>query len=155
MKVIDLFAGCGGMSTGFLKNGYSIELAIEIDSEIAETYKLNHQNTNVIVEDINNIDDCMLENYKDVDVIIGGPPCQGFSMAGSRIRNNFIDDPRNYLFKGYFNIVKTIKPKYFVMENVPGLLTMHKGGILREIIKFFSSDEELFGDKYYICSSTV
>lgn len=150
MKVIDLFAGCGGMSLGFMNNGYDIKLAVEIDSNIAETYKLNHKDTDVIIDDINNIDDSMLLKYKDIDVIIGGPPCQGFSMAGNRIRQGFIDDPRNYLFKGYFNVVKNIKPKFFVMENVPGLLTMQEGKVFKEICKIFSNEDMLGGDRYYL-----
>lgn len=150
MKVIDLFAGCGGMSEGFLENNYEVQMAIEIDKNIAKTYALNHPNTDLKIKDINDITEKELSPYKDVDVIIGGPPCQGFSMAGARIRNGFIDDPRNYLFKGYFNILKTIKPKYFILENVTGLLTIHNGGILKEIIKSFSNSQELGGDRYYL-----
>ena len=150
MNVIDLFAGCGGMSTGFSKNKYEIKLAVEINPQIAETYKINHKSTDIIVEDINNIDKLILQKYKNIDVIIGGPPCQGFSMAGSRIREGFIDDPRNYLFKGYFNIVKAVKPKFFVMENVPGLLTMQKGKVFDEISKIFSDKNQLNGDRYYL-----
>ncbi|MDU3176669.1 DNA cytosine methyltransferase [Anaerococcus sp.] len=150
MKAIDLFAGCGGMSAGFIENGFDIKLAVEINGEIAQSYKNNHIGTEVIVDDINNIDDKVLRNFRDTDVIIGGPPCQGFSMAGSRIREGFIDDPRNYLFKGYFNVVQKIKPKYFVMENVPGLLTMQNGAVFNEIKRIFSDDVLLDGDKYYV-----
>lgn len=150
MKIIDLFAGCGGMSLGFIKNGYDVKLAVEINGNIAETYKLNHKNVDVIVDDINNLDGSTLFKQRDIDVIIGGPPCQGFSMAGSRIRQGFIDDPRNYLFKGYFNVVKNVKPKFFVMENVPGLLTMQEGKVFKEISRIFSSEQMLDGDKYYL-----
>lgn len=150
MNVIDLFAGCGGMSLGFIKNGYDVKLAVEIDPNIAETYKLNHKNTDVIIDDINNLDSSRLQKYRDIDVIIGGPPCQGFSMAGNRIRQGFIDDPRNYLFKGYFNVVKKVKPKFFVMENVPGLLTMQEGKVFEEISRIFSNEKMLDGDKYYL-----
>ena len=89
-----------------------------------------------------------LSKNNQADVIIGGPPCQGFSMAGARIRNGFIDDPRNYLFKHYFNIVKIINPKIFVIENVKGLLTMKNGNILQEIKKIFE-DPDNFNDKPY------
>ena len=73
-------------------------------------------------------------------------------MAGARIRNGFVSDPRNYLFKHYFNIVKTVMPKVFVFENVKGILTMENGAIFEEIIKLFS-DTENFNGKKYICFS--
>lgn len=150
MKVIDLFAGCGGLSLGFMKDGYSVVKAVEFDSSIANTYKKNHPEVDVIVDDIRNIDNSRLFKDGDAEVIIGGPPCQGFSMAGARIRHGFIDDPRNYLFKHYFNVVKTVKPKVFVMENVKGMLNMQKGDIFREIIRIFSDPELLDGKPYNI-----
>jgi hypothetical protein len=81
---------------------------VEFDKMIAESYKRNHINTLMMAEDIKKLDNDNAFKYKDADIIIGGPPCQGFSMAGARIRNGFIDDPRNYLFKHYFNIVKIV-----------------------------------------------
>lgn len=150
MRVIDLFAGCGGLSLGFIKNGYEITTAVEFDSSIAETYKNNHEGVRVIVDDIKNIDTTGVFNKNDADVIIGGPPCQGFSMAGARIRNGFIDDPRNYLFKHYFNVVKNVKPKVFIMENVKGLLTMHNGGVFKEIVGLFTNSDLLDGRPYHI-----
>lgn len=148
MKIIDLFAGCGGLSLGFIKNGYTVDKAVEFDATIANTYKMNHPEVDVIVEDIRNIDCSSIFKRGDADVIIGGPPCQGFSMAGARIRHGFIDDPRNYLFKHYFNIVKTVKPKIFVMENVKGMLTMQNGKIFEEIMHVFSNSEMLDGEPY-------
>lgn len=148
MNVIDLFSGCGGLSLGFAEDGYNIKMAVEIDANIAETYKMNYPEADVIVDDIKNIDQSGMFKAKDADVIIGGPPCQGFSMAGARIRNGFIDDPRNYLFKHYFNVVKTVKPKAFVMENVKGMLTMQGGKIFEEILRIFSSPEMLDGSPY-------
>ena len=145
MKVIDLFAGCGGLSLGFIKCGYKVEKAVEFDVSIADTYKINHPKVDVIVDDIRNIDNSGVFRNGDADVIIGGPPCQGFSMAGARIRHGFIDDPRNYLFKHYFNVVKTAKPKVFVMENVKGMLTMQGGKIFKEIIEIFSNSKLLDG----------
>lgn len=150
MKVIDLFAGCGGLSLGFIKDGYTVEKAVEIDPMIANTYKMNHPEVDVIVDDIRNVDRSGIFKYGDADVIIGGPPCQGFSMAGARIRRGFIDDPRNYLFKHFFNVVKTVKPKVFVMENVKGMLTMQGGKIFEEIISIFSDPEMLEGEPYDI-----
>ena len=139
MKAIDLFAGCGGFSTGFIQAGFDITHAVEFDESIAQTYALNHPNTDLIVDDIKNVDNNNVLANKFADVIIGGSPCQGFSMAGARIRQNcqFIDDPRNYLFKHYLNIVKHIQPSVFVFENVKGIQTMNKGEIFKEIIDSF------------------
>lgn len=152
MNVIDLFSGVGGFSAGFEKAGYNIVLANEIDKDIAESYKKNHPNTIMINEDIKNLVP-KVEKYKGkVDVIIGGPPCQGFSMAGARIRTNntFLNDPRNYLFRNYFSIVQTIEPKYFVMENVPGMLSMKDGKIIEEIERIFSDENNFKNGRYYL-----
>lgn len=150
MKIIDLFAGCGGLSLGFIKDNHKIIEAVEFDPSIANTYKLNHPEVNVIVDDIKNIDKSEIFKFGDADLIIGGPPCQGFSMAGARIRNGFIDDPRNYLFKHYFNVVKTVKPKAFIMENVKGITTMQNGEIFKEILKIFTDSKLLDGEAYNI-----
>ena len=150
MDVIDLFSGCGGLSLGFEKAGYTIKKAVEFDPAIANTYKMNHPNVEMIVDDIRNIDTTGVFKGKDADIIIGGPPCQGFSMAGARIRQGFIDDPRNYLFKHYFNIVKTVKPKVFVMENVKGMKTMQKGKIFEEILNVFSDTDTMEETPYHL-----
>lgn len=150
LKVIDLFAGCGGFSVGFLQNGFEVIKAVEFDESIAETYKHNHPETKLIVDDIRNVDNNMFFQYNEADIIIGGPPCQGFSMAGARIRKGFIDDPRNQLFRHYFNIVKTVKPKTFILENVKGLLTMQNGKIFKEIINVFSDKSLLDGCQYFL-----
>ncbi len=155
MKIIDLFAGCGGLSIGFMQAGFEILKAVEFDEMIAQTYINNHPDVPVIIDDIRNIDVENVFELGDAEVIVGGPPCQGFSMAGARIRNGFIDDPRNYLFKHYFNIVKTVKPKVFVMENVKGIATMQNGAIFREIIKNFGDTELLDGDKYNIFHTVI
>lgn len=123
MKVIDLFAGCGGLSLGFEMAGFNIPLAIEKDEWASETYRKNHPSTKVITSDITQIVD--LENLiskKDlpIDGIIGGPPCQGFSLSGNRDKN----DPRNSLFMEFVRFVKYFMPKFFVMENVTGILSM-------------------------------
>ena len=150
MKIIDLFAGCGGLSLGFIQAGFSVEKAVEYDPVIANTYKRNHPEVDVIVDDIKNIDTSDMFAGTMADVIIGGPPCQGFSMAGARIRQGFIDDPRNYLFKHYFNVVKTVMPKVFVMENVKGISTMQGGKIFEEIKRIFQDPESLNGKPYRI-----
>lgn len=150
MNVIDLFAGAGGLSFGFIKEGFVVKKAVEFDPSIAYTYKKNHPDVDVIIDDIKNIDRTGIFSENDADVIIGGPPCQGFSMAGARIRSGFMNDSRNYLFKHYFNVVKTVKPKVFVMENVKGIQTMQNGEIFREILHIFSNKELLDGDSYNI-----
>ncbi len=150
MKVIDLFAGCGGFSTGFSQAGFKISKAVEFDSSIAKTYEINHNGTKVYVSDIGLIDNTDYFQEGESDIIIGGPPCQGFSMAGARIRGGFVDDPRNYLFKHYFNVVKIVKPKLFIIENVKGILTMAKGEIFSEIVNLFSDPVNFGGDKYYV-----
>lgn len=123
MKVIDLFAGCGGLSLGFEMAGFEIPLAIEKDEWASETYKKNHPSTKVLTKDITEITD--LENLIEeenlpIDGIIGGPPCQGFSLSGNRDKN----DPRNSLFMEFVRFVKFFEPKFFVMENVTGILSM-------------------------------
>lgn len=148
MKVIDLFAGCGGFSAGFLQAGFEIVAAVEYDKMIAQTYKNNHKETTLIVDDIKNIGNSNIFHEGMADIIIGGPPCQGFSMAGARIRDGFIDDPRNYLFKHYFNIVSKVRPKIFIMENVKGITTMQNGKIFNEIIALFQDLKLLDGHKY-------
>lgn len=149
-RVIDLFAGCGGLSLGFIKRGYLVKKAVEFDKSIANTYKMNHPEVDVIVDDIRNIDQTNLFQKGDADIIIGGPPCQGFSMAGARIREGFIGDPRNFLFKHYFNVVKAVQPQVFVMENVKGIMTMEDGKIFEEILRLFSNSELLDGCAYNI-----
>lgn len=105
---------------------------------------------NVIVDDITNVDTTGVFSRGDADVIIGGPPCQGFSMAGARIRHGFIDDPRNYLFKHYFNVVKAVQPKAFVMENVKGMKNMQGGQIFEEILRLFTDPGETDGCPYNV-----
>lgn len=150
IKVIDLFAGCGGFSCGFEKAGYDIISAVEFDKNIAKSYEINHPATKMIADDIKNVDNNNIFKKNDATVIIGGPPCQGFSMAGARIRKGFIDDPRNYLFKHYFNVVKIVRPKIFIIENVKGILTMKGGQIFNEIKKIFEDPNNFEGKPYKI-----
>lgn len=150
MRSIDLFSGAGGFSIGFKKAGFNTIKAVEFDKTIANTYKKNNSEVKMYINDIRNID---IENEfseNESDIIIGGPPCQGFSMAGSRIRKDFIDDERNYLFKYYFKIVQKVKPKMFIMENVKGILTMHSGKIIEEIEKLFNNPKNFDGNKYFL-----
>ena len=135
--VIDLFAGVGGLSLGFEMAGFEVALANEFDPSIAEAYKKNRPGTKMIVEDITKlpVDETFGPYEGKVTAVIGGPPCQGFSQKGSR---KSINDPRNFLFRYYFEVVKRVKPKYFVIENVPNLLTTEKGYFKDEIIELFS-----------------
>ena len=138
MIVGDLFAGVGGMSEGFkLAGGFDIAFAVEYDKEIAFAYKKNHTTTEVYDMDIREINVIDLhKKYPVIDVIIGGPPCQGFSQKGKRLN---IDDPRNYLFQQYVRFVEEFKPKYFVLENVPNIITTSNGYFKEQIISAFSS----------------
>ena len=138
MNIIDLFAGVGGLSLGFEMIGANVLLANEYDNSIAQSYIKNHLNSNMIICDITKLDipKTFEKIAPDVDIIIGGPPCQGFSQKGKR---KTINDERNFLFRYYFEVVKYIKPKYFLMENVPNLLTSENGLFKNEIIELFST----------------
>ena len=152
VRVIDLFAGCGGFSVGFEQAGYEITKAVEFDKAIAMSYSINHLNTIVYAEDIGTIVDNDHFNFNEAEVIIGGPPCQGFSMAGERIRDRkaFINDPRNYLFRHYVEVVNIVRPKVFVLENVKGILSKDNGAIFREVVDAFGNPKNFDGDKYYL-----
>lgn len=136
IRIIDLFSGVGGLSYGFIQAGCSVVLANEIDPDIAFAYCQNHPETKMINEDITKLDiDKVFKAYKgSIDVIVGGPPCQGFSQKGSR---KTIDDERNFLFRYYYNVVKYLRPRYFVMENVPNILTAENGVFKSEIYNLF------------------
>ena len=136
-RVIDLFAGVGGLSLGFEKKGFDVVLANEYDASIATSYIANHKNTKMIVGDITSLDleDTFGKLAGTIDVVIGGPPCQGFSQKGQR---KTINDERNYLFKYYVSVVELVNPKYFVMENVPNLLTAEGGYFRCEIEELFN-----------------
>ena len=124
LKVIDLFSGCGGFSKGFEDAGFEIVAANDIFKEAAETYKHNHPSTKFIFGDITKqeIKDEIISTAKELgcDGIIGGPPCQAYSTSGNRDPN----DPRGKLFEEYIEIVNKVKPSFFVMENVRGILSM-------------------------------
>lgn len=137
MKVIDLFSGVGGLSLGFQEVGFQVVFANEVDKEIAKSYCKNHPTVNMINEDITKLElKTTFRDYIDkVDIVIGGPPCQGFSQKGSR---NIYFDERNYLFRYFCEVVKYIKPKYFLIENVPNLLTAGNGVFKQEIYEIFN-----------------
>lgn len=137
-NAIDLFSGAGGLSYGFESAGFNILLGIDNDAKALETFELNHKGAKSICGDITEItyekDIKPLLNGKTIDVIIGGPPCQGMSLSGPRK----FDDPRNKLYLSYIRLVSEIQPKAFVIENVPGLVGLFGGQIKDSIISKFT-----------------
>ncbi len=138
-NVIDLFCGCGGFSKGFEQAGFNVCYGIDLWEDAIVTYKHNFPNAVAVNHDIsdvsgNDILSAIGLEAKAVDVIIGGPPCQGFSLSGKRL----IDDERNKLYKSFVRIVSQIKPKIFVMENVPGLVRLFDGMVAERVISDFS-----------------
>jgi|694.fasta_scaffold21472_4 DNA (cytosine-5)-methyltransferase 1 len=122
-RIVDFFCGAGGLSLGFLQAGFNIELANDHEDVCIETFKYNHPElpeNKIIQGDIKQIVD-HIEKYieNDIDVVVGGPPCQGFSSAN---KQRIIDDPRNELYKYFLKAIKQIVPKFVVMENVKGML---------------------------------
>lgn len=132
MKVLSLFSGCGGLDLGFEKAGFEIPVANEFDPTIWETFKLNHPKTKLIEGDIRKIKE---EDFPDeVDGIIGGPPCQSWSEAGS-LRG--IEDSRGKLFYEYIRILKSKRPKFFLAENVSGMLANRHSEAVKNILATF------------------
>ena len=126
--VLDIFCGAGGMSEGFIQSGFDVRFATDINESAKLTYMNRHEQlgyeTKFSCQDIKDFSkkkflETFLEGTK-IDFVCGGPPCQGFSLAGKRDKN----DPRNRLFRDYIRVIKNVKPKYFVMENVEGILSM-------------------------------
>lgn len=124
MSALSLFSGCGGFSLGFSAAGFHVKGYLELEDYLRKIYQLNFPDSLELGSDITKISTSSLENFKDrigvVDVIIGGPPCQGFSLSGKRL----IDDPRNVLFKHYLRFVDVFRPKLAVLENVRLLTSM-------------------------------
>src|SRR3989338_3217306 len=143
--VIDLFSGCGGFSLGFIQAGFEVVGFVEMWKPAIETYKLNHPGAKHLGFDITKIKNEELLEYEDkIDVIIGGPPCQGFSLCGKRN----IKDNRNILYKEYLRFVRIINPKTVVMENVKGLLSMKDSENERVINKIVN---DLINLGYSVC----
>ena len=137
-NVLDLFCGAGGLSYGFEQAGFRVVMGIDNDKKALETFAVNHFDSATICGDVTQI------SYKKdikplikdpIDVIVGGPPCQGFSLSGPR---NF-NDPRNKLYLSYIRLVKEIRPKAFVIENVPGLVSLFQGQVKDKIIASFNA----------------
>lgn len=154
-KYIDLFCGAGGLSLGFEKAGFSNIFAVEFNTEFAKTYKRNFPKNKIIVDDVRNISEAKISELvdrEDIDVIIGGPPCQGFSIAGN-IGRAFIDDERNRLFKEFVRFVSFVKPKMFVMENVAALSTHLKGKTIDTIVNAFEKASVGYNVKWQVLNS--
>lgn len=141
IKIVDLFAGVGGLSYGFAHDdNFEIIAANEILPNMAKAYSLNHPTVKMYNKDIKefSINDLIHDlgiNASDIDIVVGGPPCQAYSTVGKRL----LDDPRGKLFQEYYRILKELNPKLFVFENVKGLLSMKNGGLVNEIISLFES----------------
>lgn len=136
MKILDLFCGCGGLSYGFELEGYQVVAGIDAWDDALNTFKLNHKKSLAIEYDLANPDyESLRERIgSSIDLIIGGPPCQGFSISGHRNP----EDPRNKLYVGFVEAVNSFKPKAFLMENVPNLASMKNGEILKTVIGEFT-----------------
>ena len=135
-KVLDLFCGCGGLSSGFSNAGYEVLLGIDHWNDALTTFSHNHPGTHTLQADLQALapeDVSQQFNISDIDVIVGGPPCQGFSIAGKRI----IDDARNKLYKSFVRFVEYFSPNAFVMENVPNILSIGNGAVKEEIFSDF------------------
>lgn len=144
---IDLFSGCGGLTKGFSMAGIRSVFASDIDENAAKTFQRNFPDTPFLCKSITDISkeevDGLLNGHIP-DIIVGGPPCQGFSLANKR-RNKVADDPRNQLFYGFVKFINWYSPKVFVMENVKGLLSMKNGEVLETILDAFGNAGDFGG----------
>ena len=135
-NVLDLFCGCGGLSLGFEEAGYDVILGIDCWEDALATFKHNHKNSETLCADLAVLSARDVEKdigEKKVDVIVGGPPCQGFSIAGKRV----VEDARNELYKSFVRMVAHFRPQAFVMENVPNILSLGKGLVRDKILDDF------------------
>lgn len=138
-KILDLFSGAGGFSFGLeMNNNFQTLLANDFDETALQTFKLNHKHAQTILGDIKEAKIkkkiLILAKEKKINMIVGGPPCQGFSLKGKKAG---FDDFKNFLFLEYFEIVKAIKPKIFIIENVKGMISAEKGYFINEIRNIF------------------
>ncbi|WP_227764400.1 DNA cytosine methyltransferase [Zhaonella formicivorans] len=133
----DLFCGAGGLSEGLAQAGFQINFASDIHQTYTQTYKYNHPNTYVCTEDIRNLSNKQVLEFcqvkpGDLDLLAGGPPCQGFSI-NAPVRT--MEDERNHLFVHFLRVAETLKPKYILIENVPGIVSLEKGTVVKAIYK--------------------
>lgn len=132
MKIISLFSGAGGLDLGLILAGNKVIWANDIDKDAVATYRENI-GSHIICDDIKNI---KIEDLPDADVVVGGFPCQGFSLA-NRLRT--LEDDRNQLYRFFYNTIKAKQPKFFIAENVKGILSLGKGEAIKQIIEDFES----------------
>lgn len=133
---IDIFSGAGGLSLGAQWAGIQIKTAIENNYSAAKTYKRNHNNTNVICEDIRKLNALDFVNKEEpIFIIMGGPPCQGFSLSNTINRN--MENPKNFLFREFVRFVRDIRPEWFLFENVWGFAQMEHGHFETMVQKIF------------------
>lgn len=137
-NVIDLFSGAGGLSQGFLQANYNILAGIDYDEPALKTYQYNFPNAKALKEDLYKEQESLKNianaiNGKEIEVVIAGPPCQGFSLTGSRN----LEDTRNKLYLAVIHAVKYFQPKAFLIENVPGIATLYNGVIKQQILTSF------------------
>lgn len=133
---VDVFSGCGGLSNGLEQAGMKCLLGIDFDKDAIETFKINHDDAEAYCGDIRELKNSMIKDLiqnQEVDFVVGGPPCQGFSTVGK----GKSDDPRNYLFMEFLRVVKLLKPKGIVIENVTGLLANKNKDVLAQIFNMF------------------
>lgn len=139
MNAIDLFTGCGGLSKGFMDAGFDIIVGVDNDQAALNTFAKNHNGAVAMKADLSKqetFDEIKrIAGDRKIDVIIAGPPCQGFSLTGPR---NF-DDERNKLYLAVIEMVKQYQPKAFIIENVPGMATLYEGQIKEEILRRFTN----------------
>lgn len=141
INVLDLFCGAGGLSRGFMDAGYNVVLGVDFDEAALKTFKANHGNSDTLKIDlfnhknINEIEEFLNNKGIKIDVLVGGPPCQGFSLAGPRDKN----DERNSLYTAMVEVAERLKPKAVILENVPGLLTLYDGKAAKRIIEDFEN----------------
>ena len=156
MNCIDLFCGCGGMTLGFKWAGFNSIIASDIDENCGKTIEKNFPDTKFILGNISEVDKRVFDeiiNNNQIEVITGGPPCQGFSLANKN-RNKVEDDPRNKLFYDYVKFIKWYSPKAFVMENVKGLLSMEKGKVIQTIVEEFENAGIGYNVEYKVLTSS-
>ena len=135
--VLDLFCGAGGLSRGFIDAGFSVKLGVDFDDAALKTFEANHEGATALkldlfnLENVNVIKSFFDDNHYKLDVLVGGPPCQGFSLAGPRQ----IDDSRNKLYQAMVMTARILRPRVVVLENVPGMIQLH-GGLVKDKIIF-------------------
>lgn len=150
LTTIDLFAGAGGITEGFRQAGATCLFANDFEPEAVETFRANHPETEVVAGPIEALSPAQIRKglqlvKGELDALVGGPPCQGFSINAP---GRFLDDPRNQLFRHYLKFIDEFRPKTFVFENVTGMLSLEKGRVFQQVVN------ELEGRGYF-CEAKI